>query len=77
MVSIPSNIAEGKLRYGNKEFKHFLQIALASGGELETQIELSKRLFKSLSLDYTKVDTLLLEVMKILVTLISTIAKKS
>ena len=40
-VSIPSNIAEGFNRYGNKEYRQFLHIALGSCAELETQIELS------------------------------------
>lgn len=70
-VSIASNITEGKLRGGRKEFKYFLSIAFGSGGELETQIELSKRLPKTLHLDYTLVDQLLLEVMKMLNVLIS------
>ena len=36
-VSIPSNIAEGAARTGNKEFAHFLSIARGSLSELETQ----------------------------------------
>ena len=43
-ISIPSNIAEGHARYSNKEFIHFLKIALGSNAELETQIILSHRL---------------------------------
>ena len=39
-VSIPSNIAEGFNRFGNKEYRQFLHIALGSCAELETQIEL-------------------------------------
>lgn len=35
-VSIPSNISEGRMRGGKKEFCQFLLIAYASGGELET-----------------------------------------
>lgn len=37
-VSIPSNIAEGAGRSTNKEFSHFLSIAIGSMFELETQI---------------------------------------
>lgn len=40
-VSVPSNIAEGSSRTSNKEFAHFLSIALGSLFELETQILLS------------------------------------
>lgn len=43
-VSIPCNIAEGHARYSDKEFIHFLKIALGSNAELETQIILSHRL---------------------------------
>ncbi len=35
-ISIPSNIAEGKMRSGDVEFRRFLLIAFASGAELET-----------------------------------------
>jgi four helix bundle protein len=43
-VSVPSNIAEGYRRCGKKEFKHFVDIALGSLGEAETQLEIAKRL---------------------------------
>jgi four helix bundle protein len=41
VVSIPSNIAEGAGRGSDKEFAHFLSIALGSAFELETQIILA------------------------------------
>ena len=37
-VSIPSNIAEGAARTGDKEFAQFLNIARGSLSELETQL---------------------------------------
>lgn len=70
-VSIPSNIAEGKLRGSQKEFKQFLLIAFGSGGELETQLEIARRLPKTKNLDYSKVGVLLLEVMRMLNKMIS------
>ncbi len=43
-VSIPSNIAEGHNRSHQKEFRQFLNIALGSCGELETQLVIAKEL---------------------------------
>ena len=43
-VSVPSNIAEGAGRDSNQQFKHFLAISMGSDNELQTQIELSRRI---------------------------------
>lgn len=43
-VSIPSNIAEGHGRNTTKEFIQFLYIARGSKSELETQLEICKKL---------------------------------
>ena len=42
VVSVPSNISEGSSRSSNKEFSHYLKIALGSLYELETQTILSR-----------------------------------
>src|SRR3989344_1298439 len=65
-VSMPSNIAEGRMRGYRKELRQFLLSAYGSGGELETQIVIAKRLPEIQELDYSRVDALLLEVMKML-----------
>ena len=44
VISIPSNIAEGKGRNSDKEFKQFLFIARGSLFELRTQLEIARRL---------------------------------
>ena len=43
-VSVASNIAEGAARAGSKEFVQFLYISLGSASELDTQIEIAKRI---------------------------------
>ncbi|MBQ9522434.1 MAG: four helix bundle protein [Paludibacteraceae bacterium] len=43
-VSIASNIAEGAGRGTNKDFVHFLSMALGSAFEVETQLIISKEL---------------------------------
>ncbi len=43
-VSIPSNIAEGFMRFHNKEYRQFLYISLGSCAELTTQIIISSHL---------------------------------
>lgn len=44
VISIPSNIAEGCARYSSKETSRFLDIALGSIAELETQLIISQNL---------------------------------
>ncbi len=43
-VSIASNIAEGAARKSEKEFSYYLQVALGSAFEVETQLIISKEL---------------------------------
>ena len=43
-ISIPSNIAEGSGRNSDKDFAHFISIAIGSLYELHTQILLCERL---------------------------------
>ena len=42
-VSIPSNIAEGASRNSEKDFARFLEIALGSAFELETQLIITSK----------------------------------
>jgi len=44
VVSTPSNIAEGASRSSEKEFKRFLEVALGSAFELETQLLIIQKL---------------------------------
>jgi four helix bundle protein len=43
-VSIPSNMAEGAARRGQKEYLQFLYVARGSLSELDTQLEIAARL---------------------------------
>ena len=52
-VSIPSNVAEGTSRNSDLEFKRFLEIAIGSSFELETQLLLC------VEIGYTNEETIL------------------
>lgn len=72
-VSIPSNIAEGYMRGYRQEYLQFLRTSFASGAELETQLLLAKEL-KFLNVnDFEEVNSLLIEVQKMLNKLISSL----
>ncbi len=72
-VSIPSNIAEGASRNSEIEFKRFLEIAIGSAFELETQFiviqnlkmineEKLKELFEILALEQKMLNTLITKI---------------
>lgn len=67
-VSIPSNIAEGFKRGSKKTYIQYLLISNGSAAELETQVEIVKRVF---AIDVSGCEDLLLEVQKMLSVLIS------
>jgi four helix bundle protein len=76
-VSIPSNIAEGKMRGSRKDFRQFLIIAYASGAELETQLEVSLRLRYGEKDVIGRINGLLSEVMKMLNKFIGSLSAKT
>lgn len=61
-ISIPSNIAEGASRTSSAEFARYLEIAIGSAFELETQIELS---YHFQYLDKTKYNRLVSDIISI------------
>ena len=65
-VSIPTNIAEGRKFSSMAEFRRYLTIAYGSGAELETQIEIAKKLKFAPNEVFIKASGLLEEVMKML-----------
>jgi len=75
-VSIPSNIAEGYSRNHRQEYIQFLKIAFGSGAELETQIVIAKRLRFAAAKDYSTLERVLEETMKMLNALIATLSSK-
>ncbi len=73
-VSVPSNIAEGRGRGSDKEFIRFLNIALGSVYELQTQLELALS-FNYVS-NYDEINELSIEVEKMLNALINSKKQK-
>lgn len=73
-VSIPSNIAEGSGRQSPKEFKQFLNIALGSSFELETQLIIAKEINLITEVSFKEIETKIIELQKMLGGLIKSIA---
>lgn len=74
-VAIPSNIAEGYGRRSTKSYIQFYAIAYGSALELETQILISRELGLADPGQFKKVDSLLLEVCKMLNAMITKLKK--
>ena|SRR3989344_1962013 len=65
-ISIPLNIAEGYRRRGNKDRKQFFTIAFGSGAELEALTDICRDLPEFKKFDFSKIESLLNEVLKML-----------
>ncbi len=76
-VSIPSNIAEGAGRQYRKEYIQFLAIAKSSCNELETQLLFSERLSYLPSQESEKLQGQILEILKMLSSLIASLKAKN
>jgi four helix bundle protein len=72
-VAIPSNIAEGYRRGHRSEYIQFLQVAFASGAELETQLLISLNVSYLSKVQYNDLTSLLDIVMKMLNKLINSL----
>ena len=64
VISIPSNISEGVVKHSDKETLRFLDIALGSLAELDTQMIISEQLgyiksYETIELQISKVNALL------------------
>lgn len=73
-VSVPSNIAEGKGRYSDKEYVRFLAIARGSLFELQTQLDIAKEIGYIIDIDDEDlkiVNELIIEIGKMLTSMIN------
>ncbi len=77
VVSISSNIAEGAGRPTDADFAHFLDIALGSSNEVETQLIISRNLNYIDTAQFNSLMSKLSEIQKQLTGLISSIRKSS
>ena len=55
-ISIPSNIAEGYGRNGNRDYLKFLNIAISSLFELQTQLEIGHNLKYCSEIEFSKIN---------------------
>jgi len=73
VVSVPSNIAEGYGRRSTGDYQRFLNIAMGSLFELQTQLEISIRLNYLKTDQFTNLNELSKEIERMLSSLISKI----
>jgi len=72
-ISIPSNIAEGRGRGSDADFRRFLWNSIGSSNEFESQLLLAKDVGFLPALDHSRVADQLAEVRRMLTALVQTI----
>jgi four helix bundle protein len=75
--SIPANIAEGCGRYGDAEFRRFLQIAAGSASELEYHLLLANDLQYLPAIEYQKLNEQVCEIKRMISSLIQKLKAES
>jgi len=75
-VSIPTNISEGCGKYSGKDFARYLQISMGSASELEYLIFLSNELKLIESSRFTELNSNIVEIKKMLASLIKKLKAK-
>ncbi|MCI0479435.1 four helix bundle protein [Candidatus Uhrbacteria bacterium] len=71
-VSVPSNIAEGRRRGSETEFRQFLRIAFGSLSEVETQLEIARQLgYLQADMPLNEIERLIEEISRMLNTMTS------
>lgn len=73
VVSIGSNVAEGAGRESKNEFRHFLNYAMGSCYELETQLIIARNLNYVNGSDFKQILVRIIEIQKMLYTLIKSL----
>jgi four helix bundle protein len=76
-VSVASNIAEGRGRLNQREFRQFLGVALGSIFEVKTQLVVARRLEMGNERDIDEAASLSEEVSKMLTSLINKLGERS
>ena len=76
VISIPANVAEGAARQTRREFVQFLHIARGSLSEVDTYIEIARRLGYMEDVPLAGVETKMVDVDKIITGLIQSLKRK-
>jgi four helix bundle protein len=75
-LSIPSNIAEGSARSGEREYVNFLNIAIGSTSELECQLRIAHRLDYLNETDWNGYKNVTVQIRKMLASLMKAISSR-
>jgi four helix bundle protein len=72
-VSIPSNIAEGSAKYTKAHYKLYLENALGSAYEVETQLLIIQKIYPQFEVQNYKCNDFVIEIQKMLISFINSL----